>query len=149
MGHPEMKSDEKFLTNCTHSDFEKILIKTKRMGERAYDMNGKLILNTNLRPVFVKKDDEDNDLLLFNKWYKFCKATGGAEKSFYDFQEESKTEDLEIVVESDLLKVFYKGKMQYRKHLNRIEPKDVSFTRGLSWVPDLIKTVYELGKNNE
>lgn len=68
--HPEKNEDEFFLGNFTSpggdedtrleletNTYKDIGWKTKRMGNRSYDVYGKLILMSNLRPVFVKKSE--------------------------------------------------------------------------------------------
>jgi len=43
-----------------------------------------------------------------------------------------------LVVEKDEKVIFWES--------DNMEPEDVSFTRDLSWVPEIIEKVYELGK---
>ena len=54
LDHPECRQGERFYTNVVPEKFSTIDNDTKRMGNVAYDINGKTVKW--LRPVFVKKD---------------------------------------------------------------------------------------------
>lgn len=54
--HPEKLEDEIFLTNATHSGFENLRWRTKRLGVTAFDENGERVdPQFGLFPVFVKR----------------------------------------------------------------------------------------------
>lgn len=56
--HPELQDGEVFLTNTYIDDFDRIQWKTKRMGEQAYDKNGKPVPGySGIYPVFVQKSE--------------------------------------------------------------------------------------------
>ncbi len=58
--HPELGPDEVWITNTDLEGFSKIKWKTKRMGDLAYDLYGKIINGYNgskVLPVFVKKSE--------------------------------------------------------------------------------------------
>ena len=58
--HPECLPGETFLTNvCKDSNFEKIGWETKRKGEHAYDVFGKLVPDA--YPVFIRVEEVLND----------------------------------------------------------------------------------------
>lgn len=57
--HPELQMGEVFLANISlgdyYSEWEHIVWKTKRMGEVAYSIDGRLV--NGLRPVFAQRDE--------------------------------------------------------------------------------------------
>lgn len=57
--HPEQQEGEVFFGNCIadRDDFDRISWKTKRMGNIAYERDGKIL--PRLHPVFVKKSELD------------------------------------------------------------------------------------------
>jgi hypothetical protein len=63
--HPERKKDEIFLGNGVEIHSRYSSLKTVRYGEKAYELGGNLILNTNLRPIFINKSEEkEHDRLM-------------------------------------------------------------------------------------
>lgn len=56
--HPEILEGESFLNNYSKNDFEKkIRWQSKRVGNTAYDPHGKPLLDPDLHPVFVSKEE--------------------------------------------------------------------------------------------
>ena len=53
--HPEAKDGEICITNATIENYQRILWKTKRMGEHAFSRHGQPI--PTLFPVFVQKKE--------------------------------------------------------------------------------------------
>ena len=56
--HPELKPGEVFLNNYLKDNFDKLqYLKSRRFGDKVYDMNGREISGTNYHPVFVNEED--------------------------------------------------------------------------------------------
>lgn len=53
--HPEQMEDELFCMNIPEFALEWVLWETKRLGDNAYDNQGKSL--SDLRPLFVKKEE--------------------------------------------------------------------------------------------
>ena len=64
--HPELKTGEVFLENAIKRDFDKVALKTKRMGETAYARDGENLAknhsfwNKSLLPVFANAKEIAN-----------------------------------------------------------------------------------------
>jgi hypothetical protein len=54
--HPELKTGEMFLTNCScETHYNELIWKSKRKGKLAYDIHGEYVIG--LFPVFVNKKE--------------------------------------------------------------------------------------------
>ena len=59
--HPELREGEVWIGNIKDEAFKSSCWRTKRQGDRAYNIHGDLIKNGNLRPMFVQKSEMDAD----------------------------------------------------------------------------------------
>lgn len=55
--HPEQMEDEIFVSNILPEWFKETIWKTKRLGIVAYGGKGEVLQNTELKPLFVKKEE--------------------------------------------------------------------------------------------
>lgn len=57
--HPETKENEVFVgnTNCTHVPDHLAPLKTARLGEQAYDLDGKKISSDYMRPLIIGRSE--------------------------------------------------------------------------------------------
>lgn len=55
--HPELKEGEIFLTNASNKQFSDADFRTKRLGNNAYDGNGKKLSHDDWFPVFISKKE--------------------------------------------------------------------------------------------
>lgn len=65
--HPEQKSNELFFTNCNIIQFNKINYKSKRMGQIAYDGEGRQLDSANWFPVFVEENELKSSKVSLNQ----------------------------------------------------------------------------------
>ena len=55
--HPEQLDDEVFFINTSLVEFQEMAIKTKRIGNKAYDGKGNQLFYHDWHPVFLKEDE--------------------------------------------------------------------------------------------
>jgi len=57
--HPELMEGEIWVSNCSEDSYDKIGWKTKRRGEIAYDVNGKVVRE--FFPVFIQASEKEKE----------------------------------------------------------------------------------------